>query len=112
MLYLIKNTKLVVVALGVFLAVTASSADRGVAVPRNDGPGGRLRAKVGAFCRREADLPELYELATLAYGEAKPGWSGGVVRKLEIKTISDSIFANCILHNEQIRNIPSWQNLT
>ena len=98
--------------IGVVLAVTASSADRGVAVPRNDGPGGRLRAKVGAFCRREADLPELYELATLAYGEAKPGWSGGVVRKLKIKTISDSIFANCILHNEQIRNITSWQNLT
>jgi len=95
--------------IGVVLAVTASSADRGVAVPRNDGPGGRLRAKVGAFCRREADLPELYELATLAYGEAKPGWSGGVVRKLEIKTISDSIFAKCISHNEQIRNIPCWQ---
>ena len=93
---------------GVVLAITASSADRGVAVPRNDGPGGRLRAKVGAFCRREADLPELYELATLAYGEAKPGWSGGVVRKLKIKNISDSIFANCILHKEQIRNIPSW----
>ena len=94
---------------GVFLAVTASSADRGVAVPGTDGPGGRLRAKVGAFCRREADLPELYELATLAYGEAKPGWSGGVVRKLEIKTISDSIFAKGILHNEQIRNIPCLQ---
>ena len=111
MLYLIKNTKLVVV-FGVFFAIAGALPDRSVAVPGRDGPGGRLRTKVGAFCRREAELPELYELAVLAYGEAKPGWSGGVVRKLEIKTISDSIFANCILHNEQIRNIPSWQNLT
>ena len=84
MLYLIKNTKLVVV-FGVFFAIAGALPDRDVAIPGRDGPGGRLRAKVGAFCRREADLPELYELASLAYGEAKPGWSGGVVRKLEIK---------------------------
>ena len=81
MLYLIKNTKLVVVALGVFFAFAGALPDRSVAIPGRDGPGGRLRTKVGAFCRREAELPELYELAVLAYGEAKPGWSGGVVRK-------------------------------
>ena len=78
---MIKNTKLVVVALGVFFAFAGALPDHSVAIPGRDGPGGRLRTKVGAFCRREAELPELYELAALAYGAAKPGWSGGVVRK-------------------------------
>ena len=83
--------KLVLLLLfGVVFAVADALPDRTVAVRDNDGPGGRLRAKVGAFCRREVDLPELYELAALAYGEAKPGWSGGVVRK--------KVFKNCILN--------------
>ena len=73
--------ELFAIAAAFTVSAVVADDDSGSTVARwRSGSGATLASKMKAFCGKEAPLTDVQELAALAYGMAKPGWSGTAVR--------------------------------
>ena len=73
--------ELFAIAAAFTVSAVVADDDSGSTVARwRSGSGATLATKMKAFCLKEGPLTGVQELAALAYGVAKPGWSGTAVR--------------------------------
>ena len=82
--------ELFAIAAAFTVSAVVADDDSGSTVARwRSGSGATLASKMKAFCGKEAPLTDVQELAALAYGMAKPGWSGTAVQSF----VCDNPFA-------------------